>query len=298
MAGIKDGLRVDNEEMNDNLILESSASVLQQLKRQFEWIPGNALHDEAIKMIFADAEGRKKIIEDLRRMDRTYKPKFEVVKVDEEEAVYNEISNHFKKTLGSRETGENCEIETIFKIDNSFILEIYNDASKEMERKLGEKPREELLFHGTSDKAIAAIIKNNFDENAIPTDLGVQGKQRPKKSQYGKGIYLSSSSATALLYGNNILVCKVILGNVETISMIEASSVTREIPENYDTRKVTQRDGRDARIFVIKETRHILPYCVITLRNKNLSSQRKKEVFILLEKKRLSTKIGEKNCGR
>ena len=286
---IKDVLRVDNEEKNGNLILENSASVLQQLKRQFESIPDNALHDEAVKMMFADAEGRQKITEDLLRMNRTYQPKFKVVKVDEEDAVYKQISNRFKNTLNSRESGENCEIENIFKIDNSFTLEIYNDASKEMERKLGERPREELLFHGTSDKAIPAIIKNNFDENAIPTDLGVHGKQRPKKSQYGKGIYLSSSSATALLYGNNILVCKVILGNVETISMNEASSVSREIPEKYDSRKVTLKGGH---ILVVKEHLHILPYCVITLRNKNLSSQRKKEAFVSSEKKKLSTKIG------
>ena len=295
MAGMmtrtsKDGLRrVDDEEKNGNLILESSASVFQQLKKQFEWIPGNILHDEAIEMMFADAEGRQKITENLVRMDRIYKPKFDVVKIDTEDAVYKQISNYFKKTISSKEEGENCEIENIFKINNSTILDIYNEASNEMERKLGEKPREELLFHGTSDKAIASIIKNNFDVDASPTDLGVQGEKRPKKSQFGEGIYLSSSSAIALLYGNNILVCKIILGNVETISMNEASSVSREIPEKYDSRKVTLNGGH---ILVVKEHLHILPYCVITLRNKNLSSQRKKEAFVSSEKKKLSTKIG------
>ena len=48
----------------------------------------------------------------------------------------------------------------------------------------------------------------------------------------------------------------------------------------------------DGHICVVKETHHILPYCVITLRNKNLSSQKKKEAFILLEKRKLSKKIG------
>ena len=81
----------------------------------------------------------------------------------------------------------------------------------------------------------------------------------------------------ALLYGNNILVCKVTLGNVETIGMNEASSMTKEIPEEYDSRKVTLKGGH---ILVVKEHLHILPYCVITLRNKNLSSQRKKGLFV------------------
>ena len=243
-------------------------------------------------MMFADDEGRQKITEDLLRMNRTYQPKFEVVKIDEAEDgyIYMQISNYFKKTLGSREGGENCEIENIFKINNSFISDIYNDAFKEMERKLKGKSREELLFHGTSDKAIASIIKNNFDADASPTDLGVQGELREKKSQYGKGIYFSSSSAVALFYGNNILVCKVILGNVETMSMNEASSVTREIPAKYDSRKV-------GTICVVKDIHHILPYCVITLKNKNLSSQRKKEAFVSSEKKKLSTMIGSLNRG-
>ena len=284
---IEDVLRVEDKEADGDLILENSANVLKHLKRQFDSIPDNALHDEAVKMMFYDDEGRQKITEDLLRMNRTYQPKFEVVKIDEAEDgyIYMQISNYFKKTLGSREGGENCEIENIFKIKNSFISDIYNDAYKEMERKLKGKSREELLFHGTSDKAIASIIKNNFDADARPADLGVQGEQREKRSQYGKGIYFSSSSAMALFYGNNILVCKVILGNVETMSMNEASSVTREIPAKYDSRKV-------GTICVVKDIHHILPYCVITLKNKNLSSQRKKGAFVSCEKKLLSTKIG------
>ena len=43
---IEDVLRVDEDENDRSLILESSPYVLQQLKRQFESIPDNALHDE------------------------------------------------------------------------------------------------------------------------------------------------------------------------------------------------------------------------------------------------------------
>ena len=283
---IEEVLKVDEE---DTIILENSTTVLSKLKKQFESIPDNALHDEAVKMMFADAEGRKKIIDDLSRMDHVYKPKFDVVKIDEDDAIYKQMSNYFKKTLGSWEKGQNCEIENIFKINNNFISDIYNDASNEMERKLGEKPREELLFHGTSDKAIAAIIKNNFDPDASPTD------QRQKKSHYGKGIYFSSSSSGALLYGNNIMVCKVILGNSDIISFDEASNVTREIPAQCDSRKVTRKDEKEAHICVVKENHHVLPYCVITLKNKKLSSEKRKHTLVSSEKKKLSTKLGKCN---
>ena len=289
---IEDVLRVDEDENDRSLILESSPYVLQQLKRQFESIPDNALHDEAVKMMFTDAEGRQKIMEDLSRMNHVYQPKFDVFKLGEGCGIYKEISSYFKKTLGSREEGENCEIENIFKINNSFISEIYNDAASEMERKLGEKPREELLFHGTSDQAIASIVKNNFDTSASPIDREVHGEMRQKRSYYGNGIYLSSYSGVALMYGNNILVCYVTLGKCETIGLNESSTVIREIPEEYDSRKLTQNDG-SAHVCVIKEAQHILPYCVITLKNKNLSSQRKRQAFVLSEKKKLSTKIGK-----
>ena len=39
--------------------------------------------------------------------------------------------------------------------------------------------------------------------------------------------------------------CKVILGNLETISLNESPSFTREIPEEYHSRKVTGKNGKD-----------------------------------------------------
>ena len=291
---IEDVLKQDepNEDEENDLIFDNSTTILQNLKKRFASIPDNALHDEAVKMIFADAEGRQKIMKDLSSMNHVYKQKFDVVKIDEDDAIYKQVSNYFKKTLCPRKEGENSEIENIFKINNNFLSDIYNEAKNEMEKKLGEKPREELLFHGTSDRAIASIIKHNFDTEASPTDLECNGEKRQKRSQYGKGIYFSCFSSMALMYGNNIIVCKVILGNCETLKMDETSMVTREIPAEFNSRKLTRNDERDARICVVKEASNILPYCVITLKNKSLSSERKKFVLVASEKRKLSTKIG------
>ena len=167
---IKDVLEVfkQYEDKEDDGLLEDSSDVLQKkLKKQFEFIPDDHLHGAAVKMMFVDPEGRQKIMRNLLTMDRVYKqadkPTFEVVKIEEDDAIYKHISDHFKENLGSKEDDENCEIENIYKINNYFISYVYNDAINEMERKLGEKPTEELLFHGTSDKAISGFIKNNFE---------------------------------------------------------------------------------------------------------------------------------------
>ena len=203
------------------------------------------------------------------------------------------MSDFFKKTVRSREEGENCEIENIFKINNKCISDRYNDALKEMRIKSGwREPREELWFHGTSDKAIASIIKNNFDVEARPNDLGVLGEQRPKRALYGKGIYLSGSSETALLYGNIIIVCKVILGKSENINFDEVSVNNRDIPTEYDSRILTHKNKVEGQICIVKETHRVLPYCVITLKNKGLSWERKRSAFITSEKRKLSTMLG------
>ena len=310
---IKDVLKVfeQYEDEEDDEMLENSSDCLQKkLKKQFEFIPDDHLHGEAVKMMFV--EGRHNVMRDLERMDHVYKqvdkPTIDVVKIEEEDAIYKQMSDHFKKNLASREEDEKCEIENIFKINNNFISYVYNDASYEMERKLGEKPIEELLFHGTSDEAIAGIIKNNFDADASPTDTDTTtGYVRPKGSQYGKGIYFCSSSATASKYGNNILVCKVILGNCETFSpekMREKMkarqggsqkwfNVNREISAEYDSRKVETSKG--VNVYVIKETDHILPYCVITTKNKNLCWAKSK--FLRAKSRMASSLLARSSSG-
>ena len=50
-----------------------STEVFQKLRKQFEDIPDNLLHDEATKMMFAAVEDREKIMEDLSRIDHAYK---------------------------------------------------------------------------------------------------------------------------------------------------------------------------------------------------------------------------------
>ena len=288
---IEDMLKVDEEDKDDTLILDSSPNVLQQLKKQFGSLTDASLHDKAVKMMLTDADGRQKIMKDLSKLAKLYKPIFDMVRADEDSPVYKQLSDYFKRSLKSREEGENCEIENIFKVNNESLSDDYAEASKELEKKLGEKPREELLFHGTSEKAVASIIKDNFNMHEIPNDSGFDGVQRPKRSQYGKGIYFTSSSAKSLLYGNVIIVCKVLLGKCE-INSYDKIENQKEIPAEYDSRRLFHKDDKENYICIVKDIDHINPSFVITLKNKQLSAERKKKVFVTSEKRKLSSQLG------
>ena len=279
----------------------SSSNVFKQLKNQFGSLPDITLHDEAVKMMFTDAGGRQKIIEDLSKMDNVYKrlnllpyhfgkPRLDIISADDNSPVYKQLSDYFKKSLRSKEK-ENCEIENIFKVNNEVIFGRYSEASKELEKKLGEKPREELLFHGTSEKAVASIIKNNFDADEIPNDSRFVGAQRPKRSKYGKGIYFTSSSALSLLYGNIIIVCKVLPGNCE-INSYDKIENNKELPAEYDSRRLFLKGDKENYICIVKNTDLINPSFVITLKNKQLSAEWKRKVFVASEKRKLSSKLG------
>ena len=80
---------------------------------------------------------------------------------------------------------------------------------------------------------------------------------------YGRGVYMSEFPGVSLMYGNGLLLCKVLLGSVETVSMVDISDRTQSIGENFDTREVV-KDGVTV-MHVIKNSDQILPYCVINL---------------------------------
>ncbi len=73
-------------------------------------------------------------------------------------------------------------------------------AQKEALRASGMEVTESLLFHGTSSKNAEGICKTNFD----PAKL--------KRFAYGKGIYFSRCPNVSLGYGEDLLLCKVLLG--------------------------------------------------------------------------------------
>merc|ERR1712110_982004 len=131
-----------------------------------------------------------------------------------------------------------------------------------------------VLFHGTSEKVVASIIKNNFDVGASPLDPELDGAQRTKRAHYGKGIYFTENASIALLYGNVILICQALMKDTQIMNFGEVRSETQsDIPDSFDSRTVMH--GADDLIHVIKMKEQILPIYAVTFKNKNLSTDRK-----------------------
>jgi len=70
--------------------------------------------------------------------------------------------------------------------------------------------RETLLFHGSENENINIIVEENFSVDHQP-----QGK-REKTMLFGRGLYMSPLPGVGLMYGQTLLLCKVLLGKCQT----------------------------------------------------------------------------------
>ena len=127
-----------------------------------------------------------------------------------------------------------------------------------------------LLFHGTTWSCVKEIINNNFDANAVPQQLTTSNKQRAKSMFFGKGVYLSAIPALSLIYGNALILCKVLPGLSEMLSLPRTQPPP--LDEAHDSREVTL-EGKTSVIHMIPKASQILPYCIIQLKNQSLISE-------------------------
>ena len=146
------------------------------------------------------------------------------------------------------------------------MLEEAYANQKEIFRKEGKKTREMFLFHGTAVANVDSILRENFSLN-ISSDQ--QGKD--KKRVFGEGIYFSEMPAVSLMYGNGLILCKVLLGNCQLFSP-QPEAKQPEIPESFDSRAVIAMEGSSV-IHVVKKPSQVLPYSVVQLKNEALSSE-------------------------
>merc|ERR550532_1926532 len=59
-------------------------------------------------------------------------------------------------------------------------------------------------------------MKTNFQIDHLPVQQTNQNDVRDKKMMFGRGVYFSEIPAVSLMYGNGLLLCKVMLGKCET----------------------------------------------------------------------------------
>ena len=180
-------------------------------------------------------------------------------------------------------------IDTITYIENETLMKTYENQRKtfQYQGKVNKQGlvNEMLLFHGTSWSCVHQIATNNFDIEAIPKQLTTNNQTRKKSMLFGKGVYFSEIPALSLIYGDGLILCKVLPGLCENIKMQNKTGTPINAP--YDSRVITTPAGTSI-IHVIKRTSQILPYCVISLKQKSLIQEFSKPVNSLNSKKHQS----------
>ena len=112
------------------------------------------------------------------------------------------------------------------------------------------------------------IIKKNFDLNAVPIENTPGEFPRQKMGVYGRGIYFSEHPGYSLQYGNALILCKVLLGNVLTLNKRSVGSGD-DIAAEFDSKKINS-DSLDGLIYVVKQSCQILPFSIIAFNNKQI----------------------------
>jgi len=127
------------------------------------------------------------------------------------------------------------------------------------EAKVNEHGRvpETFLFHGSSMENINIIVEENFAVDVLPRD----SVKREKSMLFGLGVYLSPLPGVSMMYGDGLLLCKVLLGKSEEYH--PTGSTPPPIPAEYDSRVVI-RDKIPV-VIVVKRPDQILPYCIVNL---------------------------------
>lgn len=176
-----------------------------------------------------------------------------VRQVDEAEDPVNEHINAaetlFLKDLHTLETPKSSV--WISYIENKMLEERFNQKRAEFQKQ--GLNSEVLLYHGTSSANADGICKTNFR-----MDLSV-------RFAHGRGIYLSKYPTVSLQYGEELIVCKVLLGRKQ--SLLKDPGPFKDCFDSKECRLPkghTKMMGAEPTAFVVRSVEQILPYCIIS----------------------------------
>merc|ERR1719234_578761 len=272
-----------------------AGKIFTALQKRFPHVPEEELKVKAYEVAHSKEDIWKKIVRELNQKNENERPdavyqKFHFapsrhLELDEEHAIHKFIAGYqfYRMMMKWAEPGASFPIplrkvenphDAIAGIDyirNPQIEEGYEAQKRRFEIE-GKQVAEALLFHGTAVASVDSILKNNFSLDHSP--IQQQESSRDKRRMFGEGIYFSEMPAVSLMYGNGLLLCKVILGECETFTP-RPGTVQPDIPDQFDSREVKTRDGSGV-IHVVKRPVQVLPYCIIQLKNEALSSDYRK----------------------
>ena len=182
---------------------------------------------------------------------------------------YKMMSKPLDISLPKRITSDSVDIiESITYVQNDRLTANYEKRKERFEKKgmINEcgNVQELLLFHGTSLSSVEGILANNFIIDAVPQKTNAKSQQRMKLMVFGKGAYFSEYPAVSMMYGEALLLCKVMPGRCE--SLRHSNYPFRDIPMEFNSREILSNNGTSV-IQVVKTASQILPYCVLKLKS-------------------------------
>lgn len=290
--------RCFEEKCPENAKKESDLeNTFQTLKSKYSAVPEVTLMSKALEITTSESYDIDQIEKELDEVNKRHQKKFESYKFvpsrehefDKDKVIHSYIAGYQFHKMISKSSNAPVPLRTILNTSDAIESITYienNDSTAAYEKqkdlfkeqgKLNEdgKVDELLLFHGTAVSSIDSILSTNFIVDSIPQQRNSQNEQRKKTMMFGKGIYFSELPAISLMYGNGLLLCKVLPGKTEVFQ--PQGVAPGDIPEEYDAREVqaTASDNQGI-IHVIKTPAQILPYCVIQLKKQSLTSEYKK----------------------
>ena len=266
--------------------------IFQSLQKMFPLVPPEIIMAKALDISVSSSLDMNRIKMDLEETNRKYQPAFRSYKFlpsrthefNMEKAVHSYIAGYqfhkmitkmFNAPVPMRNVlNPSDAIESIFYIENKQSSTAY-EMQKEIFKQAGKlgkngKVEEMLLFHGTAVSSVESILTSNFLVDALPQQKNIQQEKRKKTMMFGRGVYFSELPAISLMYGNGLLLCKVLPGKCDVFK--PQGVAPPEIPEEFDSREVLSNSEQGV-IHVVKKPSQILPYCVIKLKPQSLSSQ-------------------------
>ena len=121
------------------------------------------------------------------------------------------------------------------------------------------------MFHGTTEDSLWRLLEENFDLDCLPLQVVGDQRLRSKRTVYGRGVYFSALPRVSLMYGDILVLCKVMMGTSQTVApVLQGSPMLGPIPAQYDSR-VVRGGGQTDLVVVVRSPTQVLPYCVIKL---------------------------------
>ncbi|XP_007886976.1 protein mono-ADP-ribosyltransferase TIPARP [Callorhinchus milii] len=185
---------------------------------------------------------------------------FVQVPVSIEDKSYKTVYNLFHKTIPETK----FRILNIHRVQNPYLWEKYKRKKEYMSRKMSEMDKilnERHLFHGTSQDAVNAICKHNFDPRVCgkhATMFG-QGSYFARKASYSHNFSKKSKEGIHYMFLAKLLIGKYTLGKP---SMRRPPSQSPADPSS-DLFDSCVDNWLDPQIFVIFNDDQSFPYFVI-----------------------------------